>query len=196
MRYGASVRWRWLNIFLSARVRFILPARVVAKQTVVCTHFDRLVFDNTWRTLYITLDEAKAVSLFVLKHGGQFWKHIKVFVSIGLSKWKRRKLEERRTNTVEHVDWSKKGFFIDSGRATKNWSTESYNHDKGSSFHQFSAVIYKGFLPFLSNVQHIRYPGAFLLSLITVLFMQIVNYRDALPDPQDRTCCYCCRQVI
>lgn len=52
-------------------------------------------------------------------------------------------------------------FFIDSGRATKNLSTESYNHDKGSSFHQFSAVIYKGFLPFLSNVQHIRYSGAF-----------------------------------
>ena len=173
MRYRASVRsikmteYRslssFLAFFLSARVRFILPARVVAKQIVLCTHFDRLVFDNTWRTLYITLEKAKAVSLFVLKHGGQFWKHLKFFVRSGLSKWKRRKLEKRRTNTVEHVDWSKKCFFkIDSGRVTKNWLTESYNHDKGSSFHHFSAMIYKGFLLFLSNVQHIlRYPGAF-----------------------------------
>ena len=37
----------FLAFFLSARVRFILPARAVAKQTVLCTHFDRLVFDNT-----------------------------------------------------------------------------------------------------------------------------------------------------
>lgn len=172
MRYRASVRsikmteYRslssFLAFFLSARVRFIWPARAVAKQTVLCTHFDRLVFDNTLRTLYITLDEAKAVSLFVLKHGGQFWKHLKFFVRLGLSKWKCRKLKERRTNTVEHVDWSKKCFFIDSRRATKNWSTESYSHDKGWSFHEFSAVIYKSFLPLLSNVQHIlKYPGAF-----------------------------------
>lgn len=124
MRYSASVRSKWLNIghwvlfwrFLLVRSSTLYLARPRCSQTnrALHTFWQIQVFDNTWRTLYITLDEAKAVSLFVLKHGGQFWKHLKFFLRLGLSKWtkwKRRKLEERRTNTVEHVDWSKKCFF-------------------------------------------------------------------------------------
>lgn len=44
-------------LLLSARVRFILPARAVAKQTVLCTHFDRfrsLTIPDALCTLHLT----------------------------------------------------------------------------------------------------------------------------------------------